>query len=232
MTTSIPLIDVPGIYSMTASSEAEAVAVRFMESGAQAVICVLDASNLERNLRLGLDLQKYGIPMVYALNLMDVARRHGYEIDVELLQQELGCPVIPTVVVKKQGLTELGAALQRVLKEPKAALKAQQVPSVDTRTRAREITHKVRKRNDAALSRLDRLGNSMMQPFPGIPIAVLVMLLSIGVIVGAGKALRAVLLLPLVNGVLVPFFRILFTSFIPEGMFAQHSSWGIRYFRD
>ena len=212
------LIDVPGIYSMTASSEAEAVAVRFMESGARAVICVLDASNLERNLRLGLDLQKYGIPMVYALNLMDVARRHGYEIDVELLQQELGCPVIPTVVVKKQGLTELRAALQRVLKEPKAALKAQQVPSVDTRTRAREITHKVRKRNDAALSRLDRLGNSMMQPFPGIPIAVLVMLLSIGVIVGAGKALRAVLLLPLVNGVLVPFFRILFTSFIPEGM--------------
>ena len=85
--TKYTLIDVPGIYSMTASSEAEAVAVRFMESGALAVICVLDASNLERNLRLGLDLQKYGIPMVYALNLMDVAERHGIEIDVDLLQK-------------------------------------------------------------------------------------------------------------------------------------------------
>src|SRR5690606_26812112 len=66
------LIDVPGVYSMNPTSDAEAVAVRFVESGALAIICVLDATNLERNLRLGLDLQKYNIPIVYALNMVDV----------------------------------------------------------------------------------------------------------------------------------------------------------------
>lgn len=216
--TKYTLIDVPGIYSMTASSEAEAVAVRFMESGALAVICVLDASNLERNLRLGLDLQKYGIPMVYALNLMDVAERHGIEIDVDLLQKELGWPVIPTVVVKQQGLDELKCSLQSVLKKSSQEKARNQKLDFDSRARAREITRKVRKIKNVNLSRLDRLGESMMKPFPGIPLALLIMILSIGVVVGAGKALRAAVLLPLVNQVLVPFFRTLFTSFIPEGM--------------
>lgn len=216
--TKYTLIDVPGIYSMTASSEAEAVAVRFMESGALAVICVLDASNLERNLRLGLDLQKYGIPMVYALNLMDVAERHGIEIDVDLLQKELGWPVIPTVVVKQQGLDELKCSLQSVLKKSSQEKARNQKLDFDSRARAREITRKVRKIKNVNLSRLDRLGESMMKPFPGIPLALLIMILSIGVVVGAGKALRAAVLLPLVNQVLVPFLRTLFTSFIPEGM--------------
>ena len=216
--TNYTLIDVPGIYSMTASSEAEAVAVQFMESGAVALLCVLDASNLERNLRLGLELQKYGIPIVYALNLMDVAERRGYEIDVKLLEQELGWPVVPTVVVKQQGLKELKTALKSVISREDSGEVSSKPLNFDTRVRAREITRKVRKHNNSSLSRLDRLGSRMMQPFPGIPIAILVMLLSIGVVVGAGKALRAVLLLPLVNQVLVPFFRTLFTSFIPEGM--------------
>ena len=216
--TKYTLIDVPGIYSMTASSEAEAVAVRFMESGALAVICVLDASNLERNLRLGLDLQKYGIPMVYALNLMDVAERHGIEIDVDLLQKELGWPVIPTVVVKQQGLDELKCSLQSVLKKSSQEKARNQKLDFDSRARAREITRKVRKIKNVNLSRLDRLGESMMKPFPGIPLALLIMILSIGVVVGAGKALREEVLLPLVNQVLVPFLRTLFTSFIPEGM--------------
>lgn len=213
------LIDVPGVYSMTASSEAEAVAINFMKSGATALICVLDASNLERNLRLGLELQKYNIPMVYALNLMDVARRHGIEIDVKLLEKELGWPVIPTVIVKKQGLDELKAALRAVIDNAKTGASHSTKPmDYDSRARAKEITRKVRKHNNATLSRLDRIGINMMKPFPGIPIAVLIMLLSIGIIVGAGKALRAVILLPLINQLIVPFFRSLFTSFIPEGM--------------
>jgi len=213
------LIDVPGVYSMTASSEAEAVAINFMKSGATALICVLDASNLERNLRLGLELQKYNIPMVYALNLMDVARRHGIEIDVKLLEKELGWPVIPTVIVKKQGLDELKAALRAVIDNAKTGASHSTKPmDYDSRARAKEITRKVRKHNNTTLSRLDRIGINMMKPFTGIPIAVLIMLLSIGIIVGAGKALRAVILLPLINQLIVPFFRSLFTSFIPEGM--------------
>ena len=68
------LIDVPGTYSLEATSEAEAVAVRFIQSNPVAVLCVLDATNLERNIKLGLELQKYNVPIVYALNLLDVAK--------------------------------------------------------------------------------------------------------------------------------------------------------------
>ena len=65
------LIDVPGTYSLEATSEAEAVAVGFMCSNPVAVICILDATNLERNIKLGLELKKYNVPIVYALNLLD-----------------------------------------------------------------------------------------------------------------------------------------------------------------
>ena len=70
---SYTLIDVPGTYSLEANSEAEAVAVSFMHSNPVAVLCVLDATNLERNIKLGLELQKYNVPIVYALSLIDVA---------------------------------------------------------------------------------------------------------------------------------------------------------------
>src|SRR5690554_5516230 len=93
------IIDVPGTYSLEATSEAEEVAVRFINSNPLAIICVLDATNLERNIKLGLELQKYNVPIIYALNLLDVAKRHGLEINVNLLSQALGAPVIPTVAV-------------------------------------------------------------------------------------------------------------------------------------
>lgn len=224
------LIDVPGTYSMTPTSQAEAVAVRFVESGAKAIICVLDATNLERNLRLGLDLQRYNIPIVYALNMMDVAERHGMEINDKLLAQELGRPVIPTIAVKKRGFNELKAALQNVIEASEAgeSLCGSDCSScsnsghnnnpLNSRERAREITRRVRKTNTPQPNFIDKLGELMMKPMPGVPIAILVMVLSIGAVVGGGKALRAVLLLPLVNDLIVPFFRMLFTSFVPEGM--------------
>ncbi|NLP37574.1 MAG: ferrous iron transporter B [Firmicutes bacterium] len=223
---SYTLIDVPGTYSLEANSEAEAVAVSFMHSNPVAVLCVLDATNLERNIKLGLELQKYNVPIVYALNLIDVAKRHGVEINVNLLAQELGAPVIPTVAVKGEGLAEVQAELHKVLNEtqnncshcasclgcPKGSTEQ------DTWERAREITAKVRKKVDGQLSFLDRLGAAMLKPLTGLPLAILIIGLSLGVIVGGGKALRAVLLLPLVNRILVPFFRMIFSSFIPEGV--------------
>lgn len=218
------LIDVPGTYSMEATSEAEAVAVRFMNSNPLAILCVLDATNLERNIKLGLELQRYNVPIVYALNLVDVAKRHGSEINVKLLSQELGAPVIPTVAVKGEGLDEIKAELQRILKEPKKSCsncsscpgcKGNKINAWD---RAREITARVRKNVDGKLSFLDRLGNNMLRPWPGIPIALLIIALSLGVIVGGGKALRATLLLPLVNNMIVPLFKSLFSAIVPEGI--------------
>jgi len=229
------LIDVPGTYSLTPTSEAETVAIRFIESGAKTVICVLDASNLERNLKLALELKQYNIPLVYTLNLMDVAERHGITINTKLLAQELCAPVIPTVAVKKQGFDELMRQLEIVLTEDYAPHQpttscgkcdscgtANPQSATDTSSdlwnSAKQIANRVSKSSPANAGFLDRLGESMMKPIPGVPIAVLVIALAIGVVVGGGRFLRAFALLPLVNGVIVPFSRDLFTSILPPGV--------------
>lgn len=218
------LIDVPGTYSLTPSSEAEAVAAGFMEGGAKAVICVLDASNLERNLCLGLELKRYNIPIVYALNLLDVADRHGITINTELLGRELGAPVVETVAVKRQGLDELLDKLNFFLEHGSSCHHCDhchhhQDESGDVWTSAKEIVSRVSVKNEVNFSPIDRLGEAMMKPLPGIPIAFLVMAFAIGVVIGGGRGLRAVIFLPLVNGLIVPFFRNLFTGLLPEGVF-------------
>ena len=223
------LIDVPGTYSLAPTSEAEAVATYFIESGAKAVICVLDASNLERNLLLALELRQYGIPMVYALNLIDVAQRYGITVNAKLLEQELGAPVVEAVAVKKQGLDELIAQLESILQTEGrkhsscggcgGCPSSRKMEEGDLLDIAKEITRRVLTKSRAAPSFIDRLGENMMRPLPGIPIALLVMALTIGVVMGGGRALRALVLLPLVNNAIVPFFRGLFTSLLPEGIF-------------
>ena len=90
-----------------------------LEEGADLIICVLDATHLERNLDLALKLQEYPIPIVYSLNLLDVAERQGIKIDVEKLSEELGSPVIPTVAIKNQGLMELMRTAMKLSQEKK-----------------------------------------------------------------------------------------------------------------
>ncbi|MCL2618543.1 MAG: ferrous iron transporter B [Defluviitaleaceae bacterium] len=220
------LVDVPGTYSLVPASEAETVAASFMEGGADAIICVLDASNLERNLQLALEIRRYGIPVVYALNLLDVATRHGISVNAKLLAQELGAPVVETVAVKRQGFDKLALRLEDVLGlagSGGGCGGCASCPSVsgnaDIWATAKDITRRVSTKTDAEPSLIDKLGSSMMRPMPGIPIAMVVIALAIGIVVGGGRFLRAFFLLPLVNNIIVPFFRNLFTSLLPEGMF-------------
>jgi len=221
------LIDVPGTYSLVPTSEAESVATKFVEAGASAIICVLDASNLERNLCLALELRRYKIPVVYVLNLMDVAQRHGISIDAKLLAKELSAPVVTAVAVKKQGLDELISQLASILESPGcqnncgncATCPHGANETTDPWVRAKEITARVSTTHHGKPSFLDKLGESMMKPFPGIPIALFVIAMAIGFVVGGGMGIRVTALLPLVNGLIVPFFRNLFSSILPEGVF-------------
>ena len=226
------LIDVPGTYSLTATSEAEQVAVEFLKEGAKAIIFVLDASNLERNLCLALEIRQYNIPTIYCLNLLDVAKRRGLIINEKLLEKELGAPVVPTVAVKKHGLDELINRLEYMLKKPEeheeiscanctACAFHKAGEKADVWCAAKDIARHVtsNKNKTAEDNFFDKLGAASVKPWPGIPIAFLVMALLIGVVVFGGRGLRAAALLPLVNDLIVPFFRWLFASFIPEGIF-------------
>ena len=117
----VELVDLPGTYSLDPSSPDEAV-TRDVVLGKQegerrpdAMIVVADATNLDNHLRFVLQLKTLGLPMVLALNMIDMATRDGLRIDTEALSRALGVAVIPTVAVRKRGLDDLRAALGTLL---------------------------------------------------------------------------------------------------------------------
>lgn len=111
----IRVIDLPGIYSLDASSPDEQVTRDYLLSrDADLIVNVVDASNLERNLYLTVQLLEMGVTLTLALNMMDVARSRGILLDPERLSRELGCPVVPVVAVTREGVTELKARMLSV----------------------------------------------------------------------------------------------------------------------
>ncbi len=140
------LVDLPGAYSLDPSSPDEAV-TRDVLLGQQAgerlpdaLLIVLDASNLDNHLRFALQLLELGIPAVVALNMVDLARRDGLELDAARLSQELGVPVIETVAVRRRGIAELQQALDDMASAPRPP-RSEPVDSdlVHLQRRAREV---------------------------------------------------------------------------------------------
>ncbi len=106
--TSVHVVDLPGTYSLTAYSLEEVVARNFViDERPDVVIDVVDASNLERNLYLTTQFIELGVPVVVALNMMDVAGSMGRSIDIALLSELLGVPVVATVASKSEGVEDL-----------------------------------------------------------------------------------------------------------------------------
>ncbi len=113
------LLDLPGTYSLYPRSPDERVTCDVLAGRARGekrpdlVVCVLDATNLRRNLRLVLAVQRLGLPMVVALNMADLAARRGLQIDTEALGRALGVPVVRTVATQGEGLDALRDLLDR-----------------------------------------------------------------------------------------------------------------------
>jgi small GTP-binding protein len=105
---SIKVVDLPGVYSLTAYSLDEVVARDFVvDARPDVVVDVVDASNLERNLYLAVQLLEMRANLVIALNMMDVAESRGYRIDVPELSRLLGTPVVPMVAARGRGTEDL-----------------------------------------------------------------------------------------------------------------------------
>jgi small GTP-binding protein len=105
---SIKVVDLPGVYSLTAYSLDEVVARDFVvDTRPDVVVDVVDASNLERNLYLAIQLLEMEANLVLALNMMDVAESRGYQINIEELSRLLGTPVVSMVAARGQGTREL-----------------------------------------------------------------------------------------------------------------------------
>ncbi len=103
--------DLPGIYSLSPYTLEEVVTRNYLVGGhPDAMINIVDASNLERNLYLTTQLLEIGVPMVIALNMMDLVRKNGDQIDLKKLSEQLGCPIIQTSAVKGEGSSEVAQA--------------------------------------------------------------------------------------------------------------------------
>jgi ferrous iron transport protein B len=142
----VELVDLPGAYSLDPASPDEAVTRDVLlgkqkgERTPDALVIVIDASNLDNHLRFALQLIELGLPTIVALNMVDLAKRDGLQLDPKRLETELGVPVIETVAVRKRGIQELQAALDDMISAPRCGVH-EHAPSdlIPLQRRARDI---------------------------------------------------------------------------------------------
>ncbi len=189
------IIDVPGTYTLEPTCKAEEVAARMLDEG-DIIVDVVDATNLERNLYLTLELLERRRPVVVALNLWDDATHRGLSIDPAQLAELLGVPVVPTSAIKGEGLRELVDSLDQAT-----------IPSDAPRTHDERwaaigrIVEQVQTVSHRHLTWIERLGDASMRPFPGLLIAAAILVASFTIIRFIGEGL--------IGYVFEPFFEVL-----------------------
>ncbi len=108
------IIDVPGTFSLEPKDKAEEIAVKMLEEEKGAlVICVIDASKIERGLYLALEIIERGYPVVLALNMWDVAEDKNMQIDIEKLKSILNIPVVPTIAISGKGFKDVVLSIKK-----------------------------------------------------------------------------------------------------------------------
>ncbi|MDL2356783.1 MAG: ferrous iron transporter B [Pseudomonadota bacterium] len=156
------LLDLPGAYSLSAHTPDEAITrdvvagLRAGEQAPDAIVCVVNATNLRLNLRLVLEVKRLGLPMVLALNMVDVAHKRGIVIDADKLAAELGMPVVETVAVQSGGEKSLLRALDLMPDEaPRVSNALSAIDAVSVEDTQREV----RRILDACSSHANDTGN-------------------------------------------------------------------------
>ena len=158
------MLDLPGAYSLHPRSPDERVTCDVLygraigEKRPDLVVCVVDATNLRRNLRLVLAVKRLGLPCVVALNMADLADRRGLHVDAQALEQELGVRVVPTVGVKSEGADALRTLLDdaALWRRQGAALPVEGIDEVHT--------ERARADHEAVRAILQRLGLDAVVP--------------------------------------------------------------------
>jgi ferrous iron transport protein B len=181
------VLDLPGAYSLTAHTPDEAITrdvvagLRAGETAPDLVVCVVDATNLRLNLRLVLEVQRLGLPMILCLNMVDVAKKRGIEIDADKLAQELRMTVVETVAVQGGGEKSLLRALDEawpVVPGAASGLAAIDAVSVeDTQREVRRILAIVANDNQASDSLSEKIDNVVLHPLAGPVILAVLMFL-------------------------------------------------------
>ncbi len=188
----VKVIDAPGTYSLEPTNKAEEVSKKMLE-GADIVVNVMDATNLERNLFLTLELLEKKVPMIIALNMWDEAEHLGIEIDLDRLREMLGVHVVPTVALTGEGIKELVEMISHVGSPP-------DVEELNDQERWIKLG-KIIKETETITHRhhtfRDRLSELTIKPVTGIPVAFLVILASFWLVHLIGEGLIGYVFEPL-----------------------------------
>ncbi|HEX7983540.1 MAG TPA: ferrous iron transporter B [Duganella sp.] len=181
------VLDLPGAYSLSAHTPDEEITrdvvagLRAGEAAPDVVVCVVNATNLRLNLRLVLEIKRLGLPMVLALNMVDVAKKRGIEIDADLLADELGMPVVETVAVQAGGEKSLVRALELMLplavSKPKPLAAIDAVSVEDTQREVRRILAAVSNDVHDTGNLTEKIDNVVMHPVIGPVILAVLMFL-------------------------------------------------------
>ncbi|HNX82444.1 MAG TPA: ferrous iron transporter B [Candidatus Omnitrophota bacterium] len=209
------IVDVPGTYTLEPTCKAEDVACRMVKEGGVA-INIIDATNLERNLNLTLQLLEKDISVIVALNMWDDTKHRGISIDVKKLEEQLGVPVVSTCGLSGEGIKEL---IERL---PQA--KARSLPvSSDTQKweKIGKIVEEVQKLTHRHHTFLEILEDLSIKPLTGVPIALGIIYCSFWVVRLIGENLIGHIFEPLFTKLWLPLLMKL-SAFLVEGSFLHH----------
>jgi len=211
----VMVIDVPGTYTLEPTCKAEDVACRMVKEGGL-VVNIVDATNLERNLHLTLQLLEKDLPVIVALNMWDDTKHRGISIDVKKLEKQLGVPVVPTCGLSGEGIKEL---IERL---PQA--KARSLPiSSDSQKweRIGKIVEEVQKLTHRHHTLLERLEDLSIKPLTGLPIALAIIYCAFWVVRFIGENLISYIFEPLFTRLWLPLL-IKLSTLLGGGSFLHH----------
>ncbi|MDI6704395.1 MAG: ferrous iron transporter B [bacterium] len=207
----VEVIDVPGTYTLEPTSKAEEVAVEMLKEG-DLVVNIVDATNLERNLYLTLELLERNIPVIICLNMWDDTRHLGIDINVEKLEHFLRIPVVPTCGITGEGIKELVSRMPDALS-----------PSVREHNRDERwvdigrIVGQVQRLTHHHHTLLERLEDASIKPLTALPIAVIVIFLAFQVIRFIGEGLIGYIFEPFFENLYLPIVMKLSVFFGQKG---------------
>ncbi|HYM35510.1 MAG TPA: ferrous iron transporter B [Steroidobacteraceae bacterium] len=172
----IRLLDLPGVYGLEAQTPDERIMLDVLrgqaahEARPDLIVCVTDATNLRMNLRLVLAVRRLGLPMIFALNMSDLARRRGLHIDTEILARELQMPVVTTVGLRRSGVADLLKQLDSFTPQAIQKISGQELTSDDITSDHAEVTRLLKligADQEAPITATDRLDRIVLNPIIG-----------------------------------------------------------------
>ncbi len=213
----VTMVDAPGTYSLDTGNEAERVTTRLLEDEPDLVLSVVDALRPESGLHLALEVMRRGYRVALVINRVDLAEAGGKIVHQQALAGVMSVPVVAASGAKGRGIDLVRNLIADALDGNHEPVREPAEPTWELAEELAAIAVETRS-NDPGSPSERNWDEKLTSPWPGIPIALGAVALSLGLIVGLGMGLRQVVLLPLIRDGLIPILARGIESLIPPGL--------------